>query len=65
MTINQPTLQDANPSKKVKHPTAQKIKFYCHPHCSHLPLLADTQASPKAKSKESNRQRLTKPDNFG
>jgi hypothetical protein len=34
------------------------FNFYAPAHCTHLPLLADTQANPKAKSKECNRQRL-------
>jgi len=35
------------------------FNFTANAHCTHLPLLADTQASPKAKSKEKecNRQR--------
>jgi hypothetical protein len=32
------------------------FNFIASAHCTHLPLLADTQANPKAKSKECNRQ---------
>ncbi|MBK7389252.1 MAG: hypothetical protein IPI23_09355 [Bacteroidetes bacterium] len=32
------------------------FNFNASAHCTHLPLLADTQANPKAKSKECNRQ---------
>jgi len=32
-------------------------KKYAIPHCTHLSLPTDTQASPKAKAKECNRQR--------
>jgi hypothetical protein len=34
------------------------FNFSANPHCTHLPLLADTQANPKAKAKECNRQRF-------
>jgi len=44
--------------KKIKkNATAQKNSI-ANAHCTHLPLLAHTQAHPKAKSKECNRQRF-------
>ena len=33
------------------------FNFNANAYCTHLPLLADTQTNPKAKSKECNRQR--------
>jgi hypothetical protein len=36
------------------------FNFIASAHCTHLPLLADTQANPKAKSKECNRQRTVR-----
>ncbi|MBK6478319.1 MAG: hypothetical protein IPF93_08515 [Saprospiraceae bacterium] len=35
-----------------------KNNFFANAHCTHLPLPAHTQAHPKAKSKECNRQRF-------
>lgn len=40
--------------KTKKIATAKKSDATAH--CTHLPLLAETQANPKAKSKECNRQ---------
>ena len=34
------------------------FNFIANAHCTHLPLIAYTQANPKAKAKECNRQRF-------
>jgi len=39
------------------HPNFLFFNFNANAYCTHLPLLADTQTNPKAKSKECNRQR--------
>jgi hypothetical protein len=49
------TLQKKN--KKKCHRTK---KFYAYAPCTHLPLPSNTQANPKAKSKECNRHRFEK-----
>ena len=36
----------------------KKTKKIATAHCTHLPLPANTQANPKAKAKECNRQRF-------
>ena len=70
------TFLDNVTERLTANPTSQRneVLFFAHPHflffnfiasahCTHLPLLADTQANPKAKSKECNRQR-TVPTRF-
>jgi hypothetical protein len=45
--------------KKIKKAPARKI-FMATAHCTHLPLPANAQTHPKAKSKECNRQRFVR-----
>ena len=52
-------MADASGKKTKKNATARK-NSNATAHCTHLPLPANTQANPKAKSKECNRQRFTK-----
>lgn len=50
-------MADATGKKTKKIATAQK-NSNATAHCTHLPLPAHTQAYPKAKAKECNRQRF-------
>jgi len=54
--LTRPDLQVPTQKKIKKKATARKI--FAAAHCTHLSLPADTQAQPKAKSKECNRQRF-------
>jgi hypothetical protein len=51
-------LLTANAGKKTKKNATARKNSNATAHCTHLPLLAHTQAPPKAKSKECNRQRF-------
>ena len=64
------TLLDNITERLTSRPTSQRnevlffadthfllFNFIASAHCTHLPLLADTQAKLKANSKECNRQR--------
>lgn len=46
--------------KKTKKIATARKNSKATAHCTHLPLPANAQASPKAKSKECNRQRIKK-----
>jgi len=60
MTINQPTLQDANPSKKIKHPTAQKNKILLPPTLLTFAFACRHTSQPKSKVKREQSPTLYK-----